>query len=264
MKPIALVWLLLLTLGVMLVFEAGASDTDGGMQTSRSAGKLKQDQGTDLKQVLKQRAPLSKPTPLQPENYAASPAAHRYAGAANRYDQVFDVFEADLRMLSDIDGDGYHHAINLIFDVDVDHGDATVYAKLYLSRDGGDWSHYYTTDLFGIHGADFGDAYEVETELLDGYPPGYYDVLIEIYSLDHAHMVASEVLDYHYLGKPIRLEDLARDEIYYGETYYYEEEYIEYSHGASSAGALLLLLLLVQVVIAARGFLALTPCKKRQ
>ena len=262
MKSIGLLWLMLLTLGVMLVFEASASEETGAVQTTRSAGKLKLDQEVDLKQLLKQREPVSKPAAQQPENYAASPAAQKFAGVANRYDQTFEIFEADLRMLSDIDGDGYHHALNVLFDVDVSHGDATVYARLYLSRDGGDWSHYYTTDLFGIHSDDFADAYEVETELLDGYPPGYYDLLIEIYSLDHAFMVTSKVLDYHYLGRDVRLEDLARDEAYYGETYY-EEEYIEYSHGASSAGALILLLLVVQVVIAARGFLALTPCKKR-
>ena len=259
MKSIALIWCMLLTFGVMLAFESAASETLDGLKTTRSAGKLKQDQSVDFGQLLKQREPVSRPAPEQAENYAASPAAARFAGIANRHDQLFDIFDADLQLLSDIDGDGYHHAINVSFDVDVSHSDASVYAKLYLSRDGGDWFHYYTTELFEIHADDAVDAYEVETELLEGYPPGYYDVLIEIYSLDHAFMVTSEVLDYYYLGMTVRLEDLARDEGYY------EEEYVEVSvsHGASSAGALLLFLLMVQVVIAARGSFALTPCNKR-
>jgi hypothetical protein len=259
MKSIALVWFMLMAPGVMLVFEAGASETVGATQTTRSAGKLKQDQSVDLRVMLEQADPVSKPTPRQAENYAAMPSSQQFAGIANRYDQLFEIFEADLQQLSDIDGDGYHHAIDVSFDVDVNQGDALIYAKLYLSRDGGDWYHYYTTDLFEIHADDAADAYQVETELMDGYPPGYYDLLIEIYSLDHAYMVTSEVLDYYYLGKSVRLEDLARDEIYY------EAEYVEvsYSHGAGSAGALLLFLLIIQVVIAARGFPALTPCKKR-
>ena len=101
-----------------------------------------------------------------------------------------------MQLISDLDGDGYHHAINVYFDVDVSVDSASVYAKLYLSREGEPWSQYFTTDLFSIHIDDVSDAYEVETELLEGYDLGYYDVLVEIYSMDHAFMVTSEVLDY--------------------------------------------------------------------
>ena len=113
-------------------------------------------------------------------------------------------------LLSDLDGDGFHHAFNVFFDVDVSHDSATIYAKLYLSRDGGPWSQYHTTNLFSIYGDDYSDAYEVTTELLEGYPPGYYDVLIEVFSLNHPGMVTSQVLDYHYLGRDVMLEDLSR------------------------------------------------------
>ncbi|MEM7563596.1 MAG: choice-of-anchor H family protein, partial [Pseudomonadota bacterium] len=135
----------------------------------------------------------------------------------------------------------------------------TVYAKLYLSREGGPWRQYFTTDLFSIYEDDFIDAYEVETELVDGYTPGYYDVLIEIYSLDHAFMVTSEVLDYHYLGRDVALEDRGWDEPY---DEYYEE--VSVSVGAGDFSALLLFFLIIQVAIAARGIPALTPCKKRK
>lgn len=257
MKSIAVVWVMILALGVLVIFDVKASDE---MQTSRSAGKLKHDQSADLKSLMRQREPVSKPRPLQAENFVASEQAQALIGIANRHDQLFTIFEADVQVLSDIDGDGYHHAINVYFDVDVNLDGAAVYAKLYLSRDGGPWSQYYTTDLFDIYFDDHEDAFEVETELLDGYPAGYYDVLVEIYSLDHAHMVTSEVLDYHYLGKDIMLEDLSRDEVDY------DAGYTSYSvtAGGSSAGALLWFLLFAPIVIAARGFLALTPCKKRK
>ena len=160
-------------------------------------------------------------------------------------------------LTSDLDADGFHHALRVIFDVDVNHDSAVVYAKLYLSRQGAPWSQYYTTNLFQIHGSESGDTYDVETELLGGYEPGYYDVLVEIYSLDHAFMVASRVLDYPYLGKDLPIEDLD-----WYDPYYQDHGELGVLVGAGSIGALLIFFLIVQVVIAARATLALTPCKK--
>jgi hypothetical protein len=163
-------------------------------------------------------------------------------------------------LLADLDGDGYHHALNVFFDVDVSFDSATVYAKLYLSREGAPWEQYFTTDLFRIHEDDFVDAYEVETELLEGYAPGYYSVLIEIYSLDHDYMVTSEVLDYHYLRKDLTIEDRYRDEPYVeSSSEYYEEYYYSSDGGGGSLASLLIFFLIIQVVIAARGSFALSP-----
>jgi len=250
------------TLGVILVaiamlgfnLNAGAAETQ---QSSRSAGKLKLDQSVDLKQALAQLEPVIRAKSAVSENYAASDGEQRLAGIANRHDQLFEIYDADVNLISDFDGDGYHHVINVYFDVDVSPDAATVYAKLYLSREGGPWTQYYTTDLFSIHGDDSADAYEVETELLEGYEPGYYEVLVEIYSLDHAFMVTSEVLDYTYLGRSLLIEDRNWDEVY-RDDYYYEED----SHGAGSFASLLAFFLIIQVVIAARGALALPPVKK--
>jgi hypothetical protein len=249
-------------LSVILFGATFVADAADPAQSSRSAGKLRHDTTTDLSQLLKQREPVSRVTVDQPENYAARASLQHDAGVANRYDQLFDIFEADVQLISDLDGDGFHHALSVFFDVDVSVDSATVYAKLYLSREGGPWSQYFSTDLFTIHGDDYSDAYEVETELMEGYAPGYYAVLVEIYSLDHADMVVSSVLDYHSLGKDVMVEDLARDEPY-EESYteYYEESY--YESGAGSVGALLLFFLIIQFVIAARGSLALSPLSPR-
>lgn len=254
MKTLGILLLSLALLGYDLPVLAAEQQ-----QVSRSAGKLKLDQDTDLSQVLQMREPVTKTRPSEPENYAASAARQNLDGVANRHDQLFEIYDADVALIADIDGDGYHHAINVYFDVDVSYDNATVYAKLYLSREGEPWSQYYTTELFSIYGDDDADAYEVETELLEGYPPGYYDVLVEIYSLDHAYMVASAVLDYYYLGRDVMIEDRSWDEPY--EEYYYEEYH---SHGGGSMATLLLFFLIIQVVIAARGALALSPCKKSE
>ena len=257
MKTIAIPLLSALLLGASTFANA-----DDGLQTSRSAGKLRMDQATDLSAVLKQRQVVIRPAAEEAENYAARAPSQRFEGEDNRHDQLFEIYEADVQLIADLDGDGFHHAINVFFDVDVSVDSATVYAKLYLSREGEPWSQYFTTDLFTIHGDDVSDAYEVETELMEGYAPGYYAVLVEIYSLDHADMVASSVLDYHSLGKDVMVEDLARDEPY-EESYteYYEESYSE--SGAGSVGALLLFFLIIQFVIAARGSLALSPLSPR-
>ena len=228
--------------------------------SSRSAGKIKSDTSIDLTHELKQLQAVVREKSAVAENYDSLPAVEGRAGIANRHDQLFEIYEADVVTLGDLDGDYYHHALNVYFDVDVSIDSATVYAKLYLSREGEPWTQYFTTDLFVIHGDEYADAYEVETELLEGYAPGYYSVLIEIYSLDHADMVASELLDYHYLGRDVLLEDLSRDQPYVS-------DHDEYSHstGAGDFTALLFFFLIVQVVIAARGTLTLLPpCKKRR
>ena len=248
-----------LLLPAVLLLGTGPASAEDSQQSSRSAGKLRQDQSIDLSQALQQAEPITRSKSLDAENYAMRQGGEQLDGVANRYDQLFEIYEADLQLLSDLDGDGFHHAINVFFDVDVSVDSATVYAKLYLSREGEPWNQYFTTDLFVIHGDDYGDAYEVETELQEGYLPGYYSVLIEIYSLDHAYLVASTVLDYHSLGREIMIEDRYRDEPYVEPyTEYYEEE-VYYSSGGGSIAALLLVFLIIQVAIAARGSLALSP-----
>jgi hypothetical protein len=254
MKSIAILFLPLFLLGSLN--PVSALDDQ---QSSRSAGKHRLDDSIDLALRLQQLQPQIHPQADTSQNYAARATVYPLEGVANRHDQLFEIYDADVRLYADLDGDGYHHAINVFFDVDVSVDSATVYAKLYLSREGGPWSQYFTTDLFTIHGDDPDDAYEVESELLEGYVPGYYSVLIEIYSLDHAYMVTSEVLDYHSLGKDLMIEDLYRDEPYVESSSVYYEEEISYSSGGGSIATLLLFFLIIQVVIAARGSPALFP-----
>jgi len=244
--------ILLIIIGLLSGFSLSVQAKED-MLVSRSVGKLVEDDSIELSvEVQKQELVITQAADQrQARNATSTQIREGQTGIANRHDQYFSIFDASVSLLSDLDGDGFHHAINLNFDIDVSYDSATVYAKLYLSRGGGSWQQYYTTDWFNIYGDSYSDAYEVTTELLEGYAPGYYDILIEVFSLNHADMVASQVLDSYYLGKDVMLEDLSRDEIYY-----YEEDY--YSHGAGSF-SLVWLLLIVQVVIAVRGAVSLTP-----
>ncbi len=246
--------ILLIITGLLSGFSLSVQAQEG-MLVSRSAGKLVQDDSIELtREVSKQDLVITQlPDKDQTRDTTSTQFRDGQTGIANRNDQYFLIYDANVFLLSDLDGDGYHHALNLTFDIDVSYESATVYAKLYLSRGGGPWLQYYTTDWFNIYGDSYSDAYEVTTELLEGYAPGYYDILIEVFSFNHADMVASQVVDSYYLGKDITLEDLSHDEIYY-----YEEDY--YSHGGGSF-SLVWLLLIVQVVIAVRSAVTLTPEK---
>ena len=244
----------LITMGLLCGFSLSVYAQEE-LMVSRSAGKLAGDDSIELPTEVKNRDLVitQAPDANLSRDTTSTQSSDGQTTIANRDDQYFSIYDANVDLLFDLDGDGYHHAINVSFDVDVNYDSATIYAKLYLSRDGGLWVQYHTTDLFDIYGDDYSDRYEVTTELLEGYPSGYYDILIEVFSLNHADMVTSQVLDYHYLGKDVMLEDLGRDE-----SYVYEEVY--YSYGAGSF-SLIWLLLVVQVVIAARGAVPLTPEK---
>ena len=122
----------------------------------------------------------------------------------------------------------------MIFDADVDAGDAYVFAQLYLSFEGGPWNHYFTTDVFHIL-EDVGyDDYEVVTRLLEGYPSGYYDVLIELYDADGDTHVASYGPYEDLALSALPLEDQSRDALY---------PYSESHGGGGSLGLFSLLLL---------------------
>src|SRR5690606_21848838 len=94
------------------------------------------------------------------------------------------IYDAGIELFVDADNDGYYRYLRVTFDVDSYFRTAWVYAALYLSPDGVVWELLHETDDFRVHGETPDDAYEVETELVSGYPPGDYDLLIEIYDAD--------------------------------------------------------------------------------
>lgn len=93
----------------------------------------------------------------------------------------FWFYAADVELFADRDGDGYYYGIDLLFDADTIYAFADVYAVVYLSRDGGPWEEYAVTEEFTLVGASSEDEYVIVTELVSGYPPGSYDILIELF-----------------------------------------------------------------------------------
>lgn len=124
----------------------------------------------------------------------------------------YEIYDAYSEVSLDDDDDGFYRRLRVVFDADVAEGEALVYARLYLSYEGGPWNHYYTTDVFHIVGDSIEDEYAVVTHLLDGYPTGYYDVQIELYDADLDVHVASRGADHDLDLSMLPLEDEHRDE----------------------------------------------------
>ena len=151
----------------------------------------------------------------------------------------FEIFESTVDIFYDDDNDGYYHALEVVFDADTDFVAADVFARLYLSLEGGPWEHYFTTNAFTLFGNSADDYYSVETELAEGYPTGYYDVLIELYDADYGDFVASlgpsdtdEQID-------LPLEDQFKDSVII------ISPGISHSHGGGGTSLLVLTLLMI-------------------
>lgn len=233
----------LLLLALPLLAQAAVSET-----LSRSAGKLLADDSVSLQQKLAQ-------SPLVHQRLDDS--SRRQARTAQHFDSVnFYFFDASVELSGDDDNDGYFHRITTYFDADVDSAQETAYAKIFLSYQGGPWRQVADTDLFEISYDSMGDSYVVETDLVEGYRSGDYDVLIELYSLFHSGMVASVELFQDSEGYVISLEDSERDRppvsvatvttSYSTDTGYLvtEEEYVA---GSLSWPGLILLAMLVAI-----------------
>jgi len=107
----------------------------------------------------------------------------------------FSIYSATSFLHEDYDGDGYYQTFSVTFDADIhsynENQWGEVYALLYLSKNGGPWTHYFTTDDFLIEGDTDLDEYEVITTFVSGYSSDHYDVLIDLYQVGYSDIVAS-------------------------------------------------------------------------
>ena len=121
----------------------------------------------------------------------------------------FFISSADVYMDNDQDGDGYYSEFTVNFDADTAYSSATVYAYLYLSLNGGPWELYYTTENFNLDGSSYYDDFTVRTILTSGFPPGSYDILIDLYDEYDDSLVATISSDDTYSLAEHYLEDVS-------------------------------------------------------
>lgn len=124
-------------------------------------------------------------------------AAHKVSAQKSRNANVeksakaslFQIYSVSTRLDQDFDLDGYHNQFTVTFDANYLRGSAEVYAKLYLSRNGGDWINIDTTDVFTINGTDELDSYVEQYTLKDDFPTGDYDILIDLFEAGYSGTV---------------------------------------------------------------------------
>ncbi|GAA6184760.1 MULTISPECIES: choice-of-anchor H family protein [Alteromonadaceae] len=104
-------------------------------------------------------------------------------------DPDFWIYDATVFLDIDRDADGYYSGFTLEFDADTIYTEAEVYARLYLAR-GDVFEEYHTTSLFFINGDSSSDSYVIESDLQTGFPPGDYELLIELYDTYDNRLVA--------------------------------------------------------------------------
>lgn len=143
-------------------------------------------------------------------------------------DGSFAIYKGYSQLIEDIDEDGYYQTFSVTFDADLitgyTHHVAVVYAELYLSKNGGPWVHYYSTDNFVIQGESSDDEFEVYSTLKQGFSTNQYDILIDLYEEGYPNIIASYSSDdsNSLYGLPLESSDYDIE--------YYEEVH---THGGS-------------------------------
>lgn len=156
----------------------------------------------------------------------------------------FYIYGATTLLQDDYDSDGFYQTFSVIFDADMysftQNPLAEVYALLYISKNGGPWTHYYTTDDFLIQGDSEFDEYEVMTSFLSGYSTDHYDILIDLYQIGYSDIVATYSSNDSSALYALPLESVDYDEPYI--------EVIEVTHGGSFPTVLIVFLMLAYVI----------------
>ena len=231
MKILSLLPLLLLPVLVQAAEVSGVT---------RSAGKIATDTHQSLSNKLEQSRFLTTGDKAKTRLQADLTSSLRYRTESLNNLVEFEIFDPWVRLTGDLDSDGYFHRLKVTFDADTSATTETVYAKIYLSHEGRDWYQVAESELYEIHANSPDDTYEILAELIEGYQPGYYEVLIELHSLYHPDIVASRIVSVDEDGYGIALEDLEHDERYRETTTtYYETEV--YGGGSISLMGMLML-----------------------
>lgn len=101
----------------------------------------------------------------------------------------FWIYDAWVERNFDADHDGYHSRFSVVLDADTIYAEVPVYVVMYL----GDAQTYYpvhTSSDFFIYGESSNDEFVIETELVSGFRPYDYDILIELYDAQTEELLA--------------------------------------------------------------------------
>lgn len=252
-------WLLLFTISLLPLTQVIASERNAE-QYSISQGLLKKDLNeqrrkniieinmlAELPDQLNGKATsktrvamLSSSKQSKESKNGAVTQNNSHTNSSQNYYADFTIYGASSLLQDDYDGDSFYQTFSVIFDADIysytENQLGEVYALLYISKNGGPWTHYFTTDNFLIEGDTDLDEYEVITTFLSGYSSDYYDVLIDLYQVGYSDIVASYSSDDSNALYALPLESAD-----------YDEPYIEVVESSSGGSMTMLILLLLSI-----------------
>ena len=184
-----ILWGFLATLSMPLMAE-----TNNNKRSSKSISFVKSDtpDKTARDQQLKQ-SDIDIMEPLDKQGFRVEStikALHNTSNTSVNYGEI-TLYDAATALISDFDQDGFYHRFSVTIDADTVYDTSYIYAKLYLSYEGGPWNLYATSNNHHIQSDSELDSFVIETELADGFPPGYYDIRIELYNADYNEWLLS-------------------------------------------------------------------------
>jgi hypothetical protein len=192
-------WLVLNGLFVFSVFlsEGVESSENEGWTVQSTEKQFEQTSGVIYKAFKDEQGNLLSITPSAQSKSATSVSNKKQIQAkiltarpqAKSSNQEFWIFDAWVEFFRDDDSDGYFNYFSVELDADTEYSSAEVYARLYLGIDEV-FKEYHTTSDFNIFSDNTNDSFVVESELLNGFPPGEYEVLIELYDAYNDELVA--------------------------------------------------------------------------
>lgn len=223
-----LLWILLGALAAPLMAATGDSRTSKTISFSQNTQIDKTARDAQLELAGVDTMPALITQGFRPESTVM---ALQMAGGS--YQQSVDVslYDADTNLISDLNNDGFYHRFSVAIDADTIYDTAYVYARLYLSYEGGPWNHYASSGAYHIHFDSEQDVFIIETELADGFAPGYYDIRIELYDADYDEWLLSYGPYDDASLSALPLEDSYYDEQYTALAYPVETEVVIAGHG---------------------------------
>lgn len=120
----------------------------------------------------------------------------------------FWIYDTDIEYNIDIDYDGYFSGFTLALDADTVYSSAPVYFIAYIG-DGEYFDAFHVSSVFYLNGDTTGDTFYLDNTLLSGYPPGDYEVLVELYDAYDDTLVAyaDGYIDNDLLYVPLESDD---------------------------------------------------------
>jgi len=227
--------------------STGRSSKSISFVQSSQPDKLEKDAW--LKQAsVETLAPLSKQG-FRQESTATALKIITISSTSNSTNNMdISIYDAFTELVSDFNDNGFYHRFSVIVDADTIYDTAYVYARLYLSFEGGPWNYYASSDNYHIYGGSDLDSFVIETELADGFPPGYYDVRIELYDADSDSWLFSYGPYDDLSLSALPLEDSYYDDQYPVAIYPVESQIVVASHGGAASVWLLFLPVIISVL----------------